>query len=302
MNTIIIDVAEDITAQLPKLKAAGVKTVFGYLSSINPSGAKCLTPMRGRAVAAAGMTVGLVHEGWGGVGGRGISAADGARDGAYGRKTAPLLGAPKGACVYFACDTDFSPGEIEALVVPYFKAVRAAFADGFYRVGVYGSGAVCAAVKSAGLADLTWIAGSKGWTGYSAWAAKADMVQTVDANIGGISDDSDIPHGDIGDFIPFGPALVPPANALAAARSAAPAANPPPPATDEDYQIGAAALEKLVVADVTADINQQVPSMFRGMIPADMAQQIARQLGAAGAKAVIDAVDAARAARAQPKA
>src|ERR1700689_329135 len=68
MTALIIDVAEDVTAKLPQLKACGVKTIFGYLSSINPNGGKCFTPPRVRAIAAAGMRVGLVHEGWGGVG------------------------------------------------------------------------------------------------------------------------------------------------------------------------------------------------------------------------------------------
>jgi len=136
MTALIIDVAEDVTAKLPQLKACGVNTIFGYLSSINPNGGKCLTPSRVRAIAAAGMRVGLVHEGWGGVGGKGISAADGDRDGRYCRVQASVLGAPKGACVYFACDQDISPAQIAAMAIPYFHAIRAAFAGSGLRVGV----------------------------------------------------------------------------------------------------------------------------------------------------------------------
>jgi hypothetical protein len=211
MTALIIDVAQDVTAKLPGIKAAGIKTIFGYLSSINPNGAKCLTPSRVRAIAAAGLRVGLVHEGYGGVGGKGISAADGDRDGRFARVQAPALGAPNGTCVYFACDTDFSPAQIRSLVIPYFAEVRKALADGYFRVGVYGSGAVCAAVRAANLADLSWEAGSKGWTGYSDWVSKADMVQTVDANVGGVADDSDVANGDIGDYVPFAasPSIVP---------------------------------------------------------------------------------------------
>lgn len=57
-------------------------------------------------------------------------------------------------------------------------------------------------------------------------------------------------------------------------------------ATPRDYEIGAAALEKVV----QGDINQDVPAMWRGMIPA----HLATNLGVQGAKAVIDAVDADR--------
>ncbi len=191
MTALIIDVAEDVTAKLGALKASGIRTIFGYLSSINPNGGKCLTPSRVRAIAAAGMRVGLVHEGWGGVGGKGISAADGTRDGRYCRVRARVLGAPKGACVYFACDQDFTLQQIRTLVLPYFAAIRAAFADRFYRVGVYGSGAVCSAVIAAGAADLSWLAQSRGWLGYSAWLAKANLVQGPAEILTGLDVDTD---------------------------------------------------------------------------------------------------------------
>jgi len=203
VTALVIDIAEDPTAKLPQLKAAGITTIFGYLSSINPAGAKCLTPRHVRAIAAAGIRVGLVHEGWGGVGGKGISAADGARDGGYSRATAPTLGAPKGACVYFACDRDFSPAQIAALVIPYFQAIRLAFAGSQFRVGVYGSGAVCAAVIGAGLAELSWQAQSKGWLGYSQWLARASMVQGAEQEMAGLDVDRDTAQSDIGDYVPF---------------------------------------------------------------------------------------------------
>lgn len=202
MNPVIIDTAVDITAALPALKASGVKTVIGYMSSINPAGAKCLNPLRVKAIAARGMKVGLVHEGWGGVDGKGITAEDGIRDGSYCRAKASLLGAPKGACIYFACDKDFSSAEITNLVLPYFRAIRQQFADGFYRVGVYGSGKVCQTVMDYGLANLSWLAQSKGWTAYSAWLAKASDVQGAQTKLDGVEVDSDVAQGDIGDFVP----------------------------------------------------------------------------------------------------
>jgi hypothetical protein len=203
MSVLIIDIASDPTPSLAQLKAAGIKTIFGYLSSINPAGEKCWTASRVKIAAAAGFRIGLVHEGWGGVNGRGISAADGDRDGRYCRVAAAALGAPKGACVYFACDADFSLPEIHALVLPYFKAIKKAFADGMYRVGVYGSGAVCLAVMAADLADLSWEAQSRGWAGYSGWLAKANMTQGPETKLAGLDIDTDTAHGDIGDFVPF---------------------------------------------------------------------------------------------------
>lgn len=201
--TEIIDLAVDPTARLDQLKAAGIKTIISYLSSINPGGDKCWSLARVKAAAAKGFRIGLVHEGWGGVGGRGISAADGARDGKFCRVKAASLGAPKGACVYFACDTDFTAAQIKLLVIPYFKEIRAAFGDQFYRVGVYGSGAVCSALKSAGLVDLTWLAQSRGWAGYKDWLSKADLVQGAAMHIAGLDVDPNTAHGDFGDFVPL---------------------------------------------------------------------------------------------------
>jgi len=275
MTTLIIDTADDPTPKLAALKASGVRTIFGYLSSIGPTGSKCWTPGRMRAVAAAGLRAGLVHEGWGGAGGRGISAADGARDGRYCRTAAIALGAPRGACVYFACDWDFTPAQIQASVIPYFKAIRAEFADGFYRVGVYGSGAVCAAVIAAGLADLTWEAQSRGWLGYGAWLAKASMRQGPEIKTAGLDIDTDAAPGDIGDFVPF---------AQSEKESA-------PMTTQAQYAAAAAATFKVLKADVDA----QVPAFFR----AEISDAILQSLANAAAKAAVDA--AARVRVAPPK-
>jgi Domain of unknown function (DUF1906) len=275
VTALIIDVAEDVTAKLPALKAAGVKTIFGYLSSINPNGGKCLTPSRVRAIAAAGMRVGLVHEGWGGVGGKGISAADGDRDGRYCRVQAPVLGAPEGAGVYFACDQDFSAAQIAATVIPYFYAIRAAFAGSGFRVGVYGSGAVCAAVIGAGLADLSWEAQSRGWMNYRAWLAKADMIQGPEQVFTGLDVDTDVARADIGDYAPTFTGEMEQTNM----------------ATQVEYTAVANAILKVINGEIATD----VPGWAQGMIPAGMASSLA----GACAKTAVDTLDAVRASKAQ---
>ena len=52
------------------------------------------------------------------------------------------------------------------------------------------------------LADLTWEAQSRGWMNYSAWLAKADMVQGPEQILDGLDVDTDTAHGDIGDYVP----------------------------------------------------------------------------------------------------
>ncbi len=58
-------------------------------------------------------------------------------------------------------------------------------------------------------------------------------------------------------------------------------------ATTQDYQVGAAALATVIAAA----IKTNVPEFLQGDVPPGLATQIEQQ----GAKAVIDAVDAARA-------
>jgi Domain of unknown function (DUF1906) len=277
MTALIIDVAEDVTAKLAALKAAGVKTIFGYLSSINPHGGKCLTPSRVRAIAAAGIRVGLVHEGWGGVGGKGISVADGDRDGRYCRAEASVLGAPKGACVYFACDQDFLPVQINALVIPYFRAIRAALAGSGFRVGVYGSGAVCAAVIGAGLADLSWEAQSRGWMNYSVWLTKADIIQGPEQVLAALDVDTDTARPDIGDYTPIFAEETEQTNM----------------ATQAEYTAVANAILKVI----NGEIASEVPGWAQGMMPAGLASSLA----GACAKTAVDTLDAFRASETQPQ-
>jgi hypothetical protein len=58
-------------------------------------------------------------------------------------------------------------------------------------------------------------------------------------------------------------------------------------ATSAEYSIAAAAVMKIVMAD----INQDVPAMFRNQIPTSLVAQFATD----AAKAAVDAVDADRA-------
>lgn len=202
--TRIIDVNVDPTPHLGALKATGVETIIGYLDPVGPRNAKSLTPPRVKAIAAAGLRVGLVSEGWGDFAHGAISAGAGERDGTFARKTAPALGAPNEACVYFAVDVDAGAAQLRKLVLPYFVAIKTALAARL-KVGVYGSGDVCAAVLDAGLADHAWLACSMGWAGSrdflisKRWALRQHLPTAV----AGVPCDPDDAGGEFGDFIPF---------------------------------------------------------------------------------------------------
>lgn len=205
--TAIIDTNHDMTPYLPALSAAGIETVIRYLSPIDPNGEKCIKPPEAHAIAGAGLRLALVCEGWGDFAHGAISAGAGERDGAWCTDYAPAVGAPAGACLYYAIDVDASADQIRKLVLPYFRSIRAGHeAVGIkYRNGVYGSGSVCAAVLAAGLADLSWLSCAMSWTGSRAFLAANNWVlrQHVPATLCGIDCDADEANGDFGAFAAF---------------------------------------------------------------------------------------------------
>jgi hypothetical protein len=207
--TSIIDTNHDVTDRREALGNLGIKTVIRYLSAINPGGEKSIKPPEARAIAAAGIRLGLVCEGWGDFAHGGISAVAGQRDAAFCVRQAPAVGAPPDACIYFAVDVDADAGQIGALVIPYFRSIADVMSAGGYqyRIGVYGSGDVCDAVAKAGLADLTWLSCSLGWSGSRAYRdrdpAPWALLQHVPQTIAGIDTDPDEANGDCGDFVPF---------------------------------------------------------------------------------------------------
>ena len=208
----IIDTNQITTNQIVHLQADKVATVIRYISPINPAGAKTVKEPEARALAAAGIKLGLVCEGWGDFAHGGISAGAGERDGEFCFNYVPTIGAPNaGACVFFAVDTDAGPSQINKLVLPYFASIKQSFslADAVrsLQVGVYGSGDVCAAVIGAGLADLAWLSCSLGWSGSRAYLASKPkelvLMQHVPTRIANMDCDPDDSLGDFGDFIPY---------------------------------------------------------------------------------------------------
>lgn len=202
----IIDTPVNVTKFLPKL--GDVHTVIRYITRGNPTGAKHIKLPEVEAIKAAGKKLAIVHETYGDfahTGHGGISGVDGKADGAYARVVMPRLGAPAGACVYFAVDVDGTAAQLKNNVLPYFKAIREAFADGEYRVGIYGPGQFCQAVKDAGYADLFWLANARGWKGYVQFKGAADLVQQVPTHIaGGLDVDPNVAYtADWGQFVPF---------------------------------------------------------------------------------------------------
>lgn len=207
MMAAILDTNHDTTPHLSALRAAGIETIIRYLSPIGPRGEKCIKPPEARAIAGAGLRLALVCEGWGDFPHGAISSGAGERDGAWCTDYAPTVGAPAGACLYYAVDVDAGAEQIRKLVLPYFRSIRTKHdaAAIKYRSGVYGSGRVCAAVLAAGLADLSWLSCSMGWSGSRAYLAANGWAlrQHVPATLCGIDCDADEANGDFGAFVAF---------------------------------------------------------------------------------------------------
>jgi hypothetical protein len=205
---LVIDVAQDVTAQLSALKAAGVRTLIRYLTT-STSSAKLVRPSEASAIAAAGMRLGLVFEVGGGVDNfehNDIDATTGTQHGSFAKAYAPTLGAPHGAIIWFAIDTDVTAAQITSLVVPYFTSAKSAL-GGTYRIGAYACGAACQTLLDAGIIDAAWLPGAMGWNGSQAFAEtnRWTLKQGLPHPLAGIDADRNTVQtgADIGDFVPF---------------------------------------------------------------------------------------------------
>jgi hypothetical protein len=207
--TSIIDASTPCDSKASALSAAGIRTIIRYYSrdTVHPS--KRLSRYEAEKLAAAGVRLGVVHDGRFGDRASNFDRASGVADALYARSYgAGAVGQPAGSTIYFGVDFDARPAEIRDRIIPYFKGVADAFAkptgDPNYVIGVYGSGATCKAIIDAGLAQRAWLAQSKGWSGYTAFLKSGlwALSQAVPTKIAGVDCDPDTAGEghDIGDF------------------------------------------------------------------------------------------------------
>ncbi|HTZ36162.1 MAG TPA: glycoside hydrolase domain-containing protein [Stellaceae bacterium] len=102
-----------------------------------------------------------------------FSYASGYGDAIAAHNQANALGQPAGSAIYFAVDFDAGPAALPA-VDQYFRGVAAGLAAAGggrpkYQAGVYGSGAVCRAIKGVRLAHYAWLSNSTAWSGYAGY-------------------------------------------------------------------------------------------------------------------------------------
>src|SRR6266853_5666730 len=100
-----------------------------------------------------------------------FSYASGYSDALAAHRQAKAIGQPSGSAIYFAVDYNAQEPDVRGPVDQYFRGVHAGLAAAAgqareYRVGVYGSGAVCDYLKRARLAQYAWLSNSTAWSGY----------------------------------------------------------------------------------------------------------------------------------------
>jgi hypothetical protein len=194
-----IDLSIDASDVLNELKDSRVDFVARYYRD-PVSALPSLSPAEAQRLSSLGLKIVAVWE---------RSSPDpqyltysyGYRDAMMAYRQAIAIGQPPGSAIYFAID--LNTHRLDA-VVQYFRGVAAGLAAAGggvyeYQVGVYGSGAVCDAVKGAGLAQYSWLSNSTSWAGsldYDGWNIKQGEA------LDGLSfdNDSDEARGEYGGF------------------------------------------------------------------------------------------------------
>lgn len=175
----------ELTRHAAALKAQGYDFALRYYSH---NVAKNLSLGEARALAQAGMQIGVVWETAGTRAGF-FNRTQGLADGAAAfRMAVDVIGQPFGSAIYFAVDYDPTQADLDGPISNYFTGVHAALYVGAegrpsYRVGVYGSGLCCATLLERGIAELSWLSQSTGFTGSKLYAEQRryNLIQMLPA-------------------------------------------------------------------------------------------------------------------------
>jgi hypothetical protein len=202
------DTTVNCGAQAAAIKAGGYDFVGRYLSAHHW---KVITPGEAGQLTSGGLSVVLVYED-NPTAASYFSFGQGESDGTRAAQQASLLGAPDNTTIYFAVDYDAADADLAGPITDYFQGVVisirsfAAANNPQYRVGVYGSGATCMAMISAGVTTQGWLAQARRWRGHDKFTNFV-INQGMPAIIIGLSVDPDDAIGDYG-AIPAAPAFV----------------------------------------------------------------------------------------------
>jgi hypothetical protein len=208
----ILDTNRNTFGHYDALKAAGVETVIRYVAAGLESHEKVVKPGEARAIAEAGLRLGLVYE----TNGKPSGTAVGTHDGKAARTWAHFVGAPAGAIIWYTVDYDAGHNDYPGIYAA-FHAFKAAIEDTgsdapVYRVGGYASGYILDRLYGDQLIVARWLTDSRGFQGTreAMAAGRYELLQALPHTVAGLDTDADAEHigvdgrvPDIGDFVPF---------------------------------------------------------------------------------------------------
>ena len=133
-----------------------------------------------------------------------FSYASGYSDALSAHRQAKAIGQPSGSGIYFAVDFNAQEPDVRGPVDQYFRGVHAGLTAAAgkgreYRVGVYGSGAVCDYLKRARLAEYAWLSNSTAWSGYDSFT-DWNIRQSGRSPLLSFDQDSNEARGEYGSF------------------------------------------------------------------------------------------------------
>lgn len=193
-----VDLPATLTAaNITCLQTNGISFVGRYYSNTTHIQGKVLTASEASLISQNGLQIVAVFED-APTSASYFSSARGTSDAQAAMTQAAAAGQPEGTAIYFTVDYDASASDIAGVVTQYFQALAAAL-NGKYILGVYGSGATCAAMTGNGTAAMAWLAQSTGWSGYANftnWVIK----QGPESTVCGLGVDTDTAQGNFGAF------------------------------------------------------------------------------------------------------
>jgi Domain of unknown function (DUF1906) len=193
-----------------------------------------LTASEARRLSALGYKIVTVWE-WHSADPAYFSYATGYNDALNAVRQAKTVGQPPGSAIYFAVDFNARGGALYQ-VDQYFRGANAGLAAAGggrpeYKIGVYGSGAVCAAIRGTGLAQYAWLTGSTAWdgtAGYSGWnirqAAQGARFPSLSFSHDANEAQNDYGGFQLGNYANAATPAATPAGAVVAAAAAVPVA------------------------------------------------------------------------------
>lgn len=197
-----IDLPTDASNALNDIRDSKLDFVARYYRS-SASRWPALTAAEAQRLSSLGVNIVAVWE-WHSHDPAYFSYASGYSDAISAYSQAKAVGQPIGSAIYFAVDYNATSSDISGGIDQYFHGIAAGLAaagngHSEYKVGVYGSGAVCEAMRRAGLAQYAWLTNSTSWTGtlnYDDW----NIRQGGHFSVLSFDHDSDEARDDYGGF------------------------------------------------------------------------------------------------------